>query len=269
MSLGVAIKGTEGVVLAADSRVTLSATAPNRPPLSVNFDNATKLLSFSDGKHKHVGAITYGAAVIGLRTASSFIPEFEQKALAGKEDRLSIKEYAVELGQFFKTRWDEAMPKDYPGPQMTFVVAGYDRDAAYGSVFLFEVPNSLEPLERNAGDKDFGMTWGGQLEIGSRLIHGFDPRLQGILQEKFGLDEREGNGLVEELTNRLQFPIPYEVLPLQDCIDLAIFMVRTTIAAQNLAIGIRGVGGPVDVATITRERGLHFVQRKGIHGEAQ
>lgn len=33
MSLGVVIKGTEGVVLAADSRVTLQATRPKQTPI--------------------------------------------------------------------------------------------------------------------------------------------------------------------------------------------------------------------------------------------
>ena len=75
MSLGVVIKGTEGLVLAADSRVTLEAQRLGRASFPVNFDNASKLLSFSK-PHNFVGAVTYGLAVIGKRTAHSFIPEF-------------------------------------------------------------------------------------------------------------------------------------------------------------------------------------------------
>ena len=73
MSLGVAIKGPEGIVLTADSRITLEAQREGGLPLPVNFDNATKLLSFSK-PHNFVGAVTYGAAVIGSRTAHSFLP---------------------------------------------------------------------------------------------------------------------------------------------------------------------------------------------------
>ena len=50
-------------------------------------------------------------------------------------------------------------------------------------------------------------------------------------------------------------------------IDLATFLIRSTILAQSVAIGVRGVGGPIDVAVITREKGLKFVQRKEIRGE--
>jgi len=42
MSLGVVIKGPEGAVLAADSRVTLEARHGDGMTLLVNFDNATK-----------------------------------------------------------------------------------------------------------------------------------------------------------------------------------------------------------------------------------
>ena len=64
MSLGVVVKGPEGIVLAADSRITISASGPVFPqPIQINFDNATKLLSFGN-IHTHVVAITYGEAVI-------------------------------------------------------------------------------------------------------------------------------------------------------------------------------------------------------------
>ncbi|MFX1476044.1 MAG: hypothetical protein ACFFCO_11295 [Promethearchaeota archaeon] len=272
MSLGVVIKGPEGIVLAADSRVTLEAQRAGGPPLPVNFDNATKLLSFSRpanqvGPHNFVGAVTYGMAVIGLRTAHSYIPEFEQKVLAGQEERLSVEGYAQQLSNFYKDRWEESMPKDYAGPPMTFIVGGYDKDAAYGRVFLFQIPGETELTEQQPGDTNFGMTWGGQLEIASRLVHGFDPALTSIIGKELNLDNKQVEKLYGALRKQLQFPIPYKVLPLQDCVDLAVFLIRTTMVAQRLAIGVRGVGGPIDVAVVTRTEGLGYIQQKVIHGE--
>jgi len=57
------------------------------------------------------------------------------------------------------------------------------------------------------------------------------------------------------------------MLALQDCVNLAIFFIHTTIEAQELSVGVRGVGGEIDVATVTRRDGLQFVQRKKIVGE--
>lgn len=265
MSLGVIIKGPEGIVLATDSRVTLEAQRKDSPPIPVNYDNATKLLSFSE-PHNYVGVVTYGQAVIGLRTAHSFVPEFEQTVLEGKK-RLKVDEYTAELSKFFMERWEETVKEDYQGPNMTFVVGGYDIGEAYGCVLLFEIPGQPKPKPETAVEKGFGMTWGGQLEVASRLIHGFDPGLMKIVAAKINLNEQQAKQLQQELISNLQYPIPYQVLPLQDCVDLAIFLIRTTMLAQQLAIAVRGVGGPIDVAIITRTKGLKYVQQKEIHGE--
>lgn len=264
MSLGIVIKGAEGIVLAADSRVTLIASAPDQPPIPINFDNATKLLKFGNTEpHKYVGAVTYGQAVIGGRTAHSFMPEF-QISLGDK--RKKTEDYAKSLANFFMKRWEEAgIPSNVPG--MTFIVGGYDEKEPYGRVYLVEVPNRLTPEARNQGDQNFGMTWGGQLNIASRLIHGWDPILMPFLKQRFKLDANQIQELSVFLKEKCEYRIPYDVLPLQDCIDLAAFLIRATIAMQNVGITVRGVGGIVEIATITRTNGLKYVQKKRIHGE--
>lgn len=267
MSLGVVIKGPEGVVLAADSRVTLEAQRTGGPVIPVNFDNATKFLSF-DPPHNYVAAVTYGAAVIGSppRTAHSFLPEFPPPPLKKGGKRASVKEYAEELSRFFKEQWKKSdMPSDYKGPDMTFIVGGYDEGAPYGRVFLFGIPRQPEPQPRN--ENDFGMTWGGQLDVASRLIHGYDPNLMTVIKQTLGLDDQKIEQLAQVFRQNLLYPIPYQVLPLQDCIDLATFLIRSTMTIQSFAVGVRGVGGPIDVAVIAPTRGLRFIQRKELHGE--
>lgn len=264
MSLGIVIKAPEGLVLAAESRLTLTAQAPDAPPLHVNFDNATKLLSF--GKpNRSVGVVTYGQAAIGLRTAQSFVPEFEAK-LSEDLKRLPILEFANTFSNFYMQQWKAAMPENYTGPNMTFVVAGFDEGEPYGKVFIIDIPRTPGPVAQQAGPGEFGITWGGQREIVDRLIQGFDGRLGDVLN-KLNLTP-EQTQLLAPVLAQIQLPIPLQALPLQDCVDLAIFFLRTTITAQKLTVGIRGVGGPIDVATITRQDGLRFIQRKRIVGEA-
>ena len=263
MSLGVVIKGPEGLVLAADSRVTLEARQGNNPPISVHFDNSTKLLSFNG--HSYVGAVTYGAAVIGARTAHSYIPEFENNL--PREGRLSVEEFAERLSAFFLARWEDISPQQRgAGADMTFIVGGYNTGEPYGEVYLFSIPNQPKPEPRNSGANNFGMTWGGQIELASRLIHGYDPGLVQALKEEVQLSE-ETFVEIENILKKLQFPIPYQVLPLQDCVNLATLLIRTTISAQSVSVGVRGVGGPIDIATITRTDGLQSVQAKKIQGE--
>lgn len=277
MSLGVVIKGSEGVVLATESRITLEArradSGGQTVVVPVTFDNASKLLTFggsggsAPNPHGYVAAVTYGAAVIGtdindLRTAPSYLPELEGQLGSTRKTTL---QYAELIRDFFVDQWSSRMPA-YQGPPMTFVVGGYDKGEAYGSVFVFDVPQNPDPRPMNPDN--FGITWGGQREYATRLVFGYDPALPELVRTTLNLDDADMSKLTAAL-EQLRIPVPYSVLPLQDCIDFAIYLIRATMQAQAAAIGIRGVGGPIDVATITRSQGVQFIQRKVPHGERE
>ena len=63
---------------------------------------------------------------------------------------------------------------------------------------------------------------------------------------------------------------------LQDGIDFAVLCIRTTIDVQRLTLGPvatapefswPGVGGPIEIATVTATRGFGWVQRTSVQGE--
>jgi len=115
--LRIAFKGAEGIVLAADSRVTLMAgiqipglqlPAGTQLLVPATFDNATKLINSTS--QRFIAAVTFGTGAIGQkepRTAASFMPEFDAqlaKELAGKDkndQRLTVEQFAKKLGDFF------------------------------------------------------------------------------------------------------------------------------------------------------------------------
>jgi len=262
LSLGIVIKAPEGIVLAAESRLTLAAkNTVTHEKLQVSFDNATKLLAFQQGDNfRPVGVVTYGQAAIGTRTAASFVPEFEARI---GDDSLDTEKFSNELASFYKEQWDASMPKDWASPPMTFVVGGYDQGAAYGRVYQIEIPQRPDPVELNKGDGNFSITFGGQTEHMDRLLRGFDRRLPEMVSKTLNLTPTKRQEM-EAALSVLQMPVPIQAMPLQDCVDLAVFFIRTTIAAQSLTVGTRGVGGPIDVATVTRRRGLEFIQRKRV-----
>ncbi len=266
MSLGIAFKGPEGIVLAADSRVTLTAQlgGDEKVTIPVTFDNATKLLRVTG--QDYVGVVTYGAGVIGQqepRTAHSFLPEFEGELQREVGDRrLSVEDFSKRLSAFFMAQWSAGMPADYRGPDMTFLVGGYNEGAPYGKVFQIDIPHSPDPTEWQANG--FGLVWGGQKQYATRLIHGFDPMLPSLLQEPLGLSADKCEEIRKLLQSKLQAPIPFMFLPLQDCVDLSVLLIRTTIAMQTFMVGVRGVGGAIDVATITRTEGFRAIRQKKI-----
>jgi hypothetical protein len=278
MSLGVVCKSSEGIVLAADSRVTLTfpqmsqVGLPTMPPMPItlihaSYDNATKLLKIKG--QDYVGVVTYGLGTIGLtvpRTAHSFLPEFEDELRRSGGQRLPVADFAQKLGDFFMCQWTSNM-HDYVGPdQLIFLVGGFDEDAPYGRIFEVDIPSRPQPIEHYADINNFGIVWGGQLDFPQRLINGFDYRALDIITNTLNLNPSQ-RGQIEVALRQLSVPIPYQILPIQDCVDLSIMLIRTTISLQSFYTGLRGVGGMIEVAIITREDGFKPIQRKKIKGE--
>jgi len=260
MSLGIVIKGSEGVVLAADSRVTL--LTPSQGPanqvvlIPVNFDNATKLLTVTG--QDYIGAVTYGLGALmtadGPRTMHSFIPQFEEDLKDQGASRLSVPDFAKRLSDFFMGRWDTLVHRPAnPGEEINFLVGGFDVDAAYGRAYQFKIPTAPTPEEQNAGAGQFGMTWGGQFELVNRMLFGFDLGLPEFIGTTLKLPPNQMEALKKQLEQRFDAGIPYPFLPLQDCVNLAVFLIESTVRFQAFSTrAVRGVGGPVEVATITR-----------------
>ena len=111
-------------------------------------------------------------------------------------------------------------------------------------------------------EDNFGPRWNGEQEAFNRLILGIGT-----------IPESAANALgmtmeqVTEATNKL-IPHIYEGLilpaaPIQDAIDLARFMVETTKGFIRFSIARpKTVGGPIQIAAITKHEGFKWVQRK-------
>ena len=278
MSLGIVFKGPEGIVLAVDSRVTLNAEQRKGNVsivLPATYDNATKLLKVKG--QEYVGVVTFGLEALGEnpRTAHSFLPEFEELLYKKYETtdennnatvkRLSVEDFAKELSDFFMEQWQKLMSHAQNANDMVFFIGGYDENEPYGKVFEVKIPSNPIPTEQIANV--FGMAWGGQRELVDRLIQGYDHNLPGVVKTYANLSNRRTEGLHTHLKQRLSLNIPYPFLPLQDCVDLSITLIRTTIAMQTWLVGVRGVGGAIDVATITRTGGFKPIQQKTVGGE--
>lgn len=184
MSLGVIIKGPEGIVLAADSRLTLTALSGSRQ-ISVSFDNARKVLNFQ-APHRWVGVVTYGLGAIGLRSAYSFLPEFEASLPL---ERQSIERSARLLAQFFMNQFQSVTPSLPPEPPMIFFIAGFNQDEPYGRVYMVSIPT--DPIPKEVYTNSFGIATGGQAEITHRLLRGYDERLLSVIRGQLSLSEEQ------------------------------------------------------------------------------
>ena len=74
--------------------------------------------------------------------------------------------------------------------------------------------------------------------------------------------------------NKLEYVINWATITLQDAIDFCVLMTRTTESIQRFSDGtflapggITGVGGEIDIAVITPEKGFAWLKKKKLKSE--
>jgi hypothetical protein len=79
----------------------------------------------------------------------------------------------------------------------------------------------------------------------------------------------QGETQIFEELKSLEYAIQWGTMTLQDGIDFCTLMIQTTSAMQRFSDGINadpgdmpGVGGPIDVAVITPNRGFVWISKK-------
>jgi len=154
--------------------------------------------------------------------------------------------------------------------QLQFMIAGFNNDDSH-QVFKISVPGDVEMLRNSTQrGKEYGASWIGQTDVLTRIVLGFDPRLGNLplLQEATQKFTEQG---VKQQLGALEYNIQWGTMTLQDGIDFSVLSIETTNAIQRFSDGILldpgdmpGVGGPVDVAIITPEKGFTWVTKKNL-----
>jgi hypothetical protein len=62
-------------------------------------------------------------------------------------------------------------------------------------------------------------------------------------------------------------PLITEGMPLQDAIELAEFLVDTTIKYQRFSFDEKMVGGPIEIAAISKYEGFKWIKRKHYYSQ--
>jgi hypothetical protein len=268
MTLAVTVVCQDGVVVAADSRTTLA----NHRMLRVGSDFTHKV--FESGG---VAVATYGEAFVADRSIASHMAEF---AVIETGNCQHPGPTAGKLAEFFGDRYDEHLAgatgdDDAPPPGVAalgFLVSGYD-DGGVGEAWEVTLPDrSVEPIATTANGG--GAAWRGQSDVVTRIVRGSDLEL---LERLAAVHKRTDQlHALEPLLEACSYRIPFDSMNLQDGIDFAVLCIRTTIDVQRLTLGPvatapefswPGVGGPIEIATVTPRRGFGWVQRTSVQGE--
>jgi len=111
----------------------------------------------------------------------------------------------------------------------------------HGRMYQVSVPGTTTPVEQHVND--FGLQWGGESELIGRVLNGVDPRAAAIAKSELTLRDNQVRRLETRWRSELQLRIPYDSLPLQDGVDLVVYLVTMTSVGPILPVWPRSRGG--------------------------
>jgi hypothetical protein len=269
VTIAISIKINDGLVLATDSASTLIGQAPDgRLHVLSVYNHANKLFNLRKGFP--IGAMTWGAGSIGQASLSTVVKDLRQKFSDDNnaEWRISKENYTVEavankLKEFvYDDLYKKAFPKQ-PQPSLGFMVAGFSAGKPMAEEFQIDIENGRCTGPRQLRKpEESGVTWAGEPEALNRFIMGHSAVLAGLLQQHLNVDPANMARAMAAVQQQIQLPVVMPAMPLQDAIDLARFMVELTVKFSRYRPGAPTVGGPIEIAAISKHEGFRWVQRK-------
>ncbi len=153
---------------------------------------------------------------------------------------------------------------------ISFIIAGINQDGSH-QVFTCHIPGDKKKnRDSKERGREFGASWIGQTDVVSRIVLGFDGRI-GNLPFVEAAGKQTSREAIGSQLRSLEYVIQWGTMTLQDAIDFCTLMIETTSAIQRFSDGIKanpgdlpGVGGLVEVLTITSEEGCKWIRRKKI-----
>ncbi len=154
--------------------------------------------------------------------------------------------------------------------QLQFILAGYDK-AGNHQVCMIYVPGEVD-IKRDGlkKGKEYGASWIGQTDVVGRIVLGFDVRMSNLPIIQKAIEDTSSSEVQGQL-QALEYVIQWGTMTLQDGIDFSTLAIETTTAIQRFSDGIKadpgdmpGVGGPVDIAVITPQKGFVWISKKNL-----
>jgi len=151
---------------------------------------------------------------------------------------------------------------------ISLMVGGYNKNGNH-EVYICYIPGEIQKKrDGKEKGKEYGASWIGQIDVISRIVLGFDGRI-GNLKFVNQITQNSSQEEIQKQLRSLEYVIQWGTMTIQDAIDFCTLMIQTTSAIQRFSDGVHGdpgdmpgVGGPVDVAVITQNKGFVWVNRK-------
>jgi hypothetical protein len=262
MTIAIAIRTASAGVFAADSKITTSGIIGYEEDgtprwVEQTYDNAAKVVH---DRSLNLMAMAAGYSNIGQVTATDFISTQTIPFIRGEsvqEQDRRIEEFVKELVKRKRAYWETTQvdPETWPGPTVLLAAPSPDEmSPRVWRVALNGPGHELSEILKNPG-----IRMEGSYDEVFALMYGHDfSVLTGIFKELGIEDDR-----LNEALTKLKVLRPIEKLnlwsvPIQDAIDMAVFLATVQVEMDRFLPGTPACGGPIDVMV------LHMSPEPGI-----
>jgi hypothetical protein len=183
-----------------------------------------------------------------------------------EKDKYTVEQVAQRLKEFV---FDDLYRSTYGDlgeqkPDLGFIVAGYSANyTPMAEEYQIDIRNGVcTGPTRIRSLEEIGLTAAGDTEALNRLMNGAGGEMPSILQDIFKLTPDQSEKVMDQIHERLRMPLIIAAMPLQDAIDLGEFLVDMTIRFSRFSPGPPTVGGPIEIAAISKHEGFRWIKRK-------
>lgn len=261
MSLAVILKVNDGLVVGADSA---SSMVTQGGVVNV-YDNANKICHIH--RKLPIGFTACGDGSIGADSISLLVKDFRSQL----EKELDVQNYCIEdvAKRTSKFLYDDHYLKIHGNspPEKSaiqFAVFGFSSGQTFAEVWeTIIVGGKCNKPTKTIDVNQASMRAFGMPQAYQRLVMGFDEIfMKRFLQDNQIPIEEIDNNILPDLRHRFDVGMINSAMPIQDAIDLVHFVLDTTIKFHRFSSGAPIVGGPIDIACITRHEQFKWVRRK-------
>lgn len=251
MTIAIALKINDGIVLATDSASSIIGEE-NRDgvrPVHHTYFTADKIFNIIKGEP--IGVMTWGNGSINNESISKIVKDFRNEY---KINYKSIENVVDDFIEFLKNK----LTKD---STLGFLISGYSENKDYPQMFLIDIINGeINKFEINSNEP-LSISWFGETKFLTRFLLCYDETLIDILHDN-EIDEKDIENIINDCYTQLQLPLGVPAMPIQDAIDLVKFLAEFSVKSSRFYPGPQVIGGPIDIAVITKHEGFKWIQRK-------
>ncbi len=233
----------EAIIMASDSRQSVTITSKDEtgkdlPPLQTTSSDAVNKTFLLE--EQGVGISFAGDTLLGGVTTESHIKRFLEEKVVKTDDVVTI---ADKILDYFKA--------NFPNANTNIQVCGFKKEGRSSIPYAFAIHVASGQKERknvkrtNKKEIDYGVMWSGEGDVVARLLIAPLPR-----------PDRPGEILPP-------VPVMYPTMSVQDAVDFAIYLTRTTAETMRFQARPKTVGGPIDVLLLTPDSSK-WIRRKEI-----